>query len=96
MILLKRLTMGKDYRQYLIYLIIYRGSHIRNDSESLIERLSEEQCRVVVCRTVAGLEYLHSQRIIHRDLKAGNILLLPNGEIKLADFGVSALNTTQV
>ena len=61
-----------------------------------LKRLSEEQCRVVVCRTVAGLEYLHSQRIIHRDLKAGNILLLPNGEIKLADFGVSALNTTQV
>ena len=64
--------------------------------DSIIEKidhgLNEEQTKVVTCRTVAALNYLHSVGIVHRDLKAGNILLMPNGEVKLADFGVSALN----
>uniref|UniRef100_A0A3P9LH24 non-specific serine/threonine protein kinase n=1 Tax=Oryzias latipes TaxID=8090 RepID=A0A3P9LH24_ORYLA len=55
--------------------------------------LTEPQIRVVCRQMLEALVYLHSMKIIHRDLKAGNILLTLDGTIKLADFGVSAKNT---
>ncbi|XP_034543097.1 STE20-like kinase b [Notolabrus celidotus] len=55
--------------------------------------LTEPQIRVVCKQTLLALVYLHDNNIIHRDLKAGNILLTLNGDVKLADFGVSAKNT---
>uniref|UniRef100_A0A8D1L6R8 non-specific serine/threonine protein kinase n=1 Tax=Sus scrofa TaxID=9823 RepID=A0A8D1L6R8_PIG len=47
----------------------------------------------VVCRQMLeALMFLHSKKIIHRDLKAGNVLMTLEGDIRLADFGVSAKN----
>ncbi|XP_053305819.1 STE20-like serine/threonine-protein kinase [Spea bombifrons] len=55
--------------------------------------LTEPQIRVVCKQTLEAMLYLHENKIIHRDLKAGNILLSLEGDVKLADFGVSAKNT---
>ncbi|KAG9351313.1 hypothetical protein JZ751_022559 [Albula glossodonta] len=55
--------------------------------------LLEPQIQVICRQMLEALVYLHSMKIIHRDLKAGNVLLTLEGDIKLADFGVSAKNT---
>ncbi|KAJ3386057.1 hypothetical protein HDU84_001825 [Entophlyctis sp. JEL0112] len=52
---------------------------------------TEDQIASIIYDSLVGLNYLHSQvALIHRDIKAGNLLLTENGELKLADFGVSA------
>ena len=58
--------------------------------------LDEKQIRFIGYEVLDALEYLHTQQcVIHRDVKASNILLTQTGQVKLADFGVSAKNSFQ-
>ncbi|PKA53557.1 Serine/threonine-protein kinase [Apostasia shenzhenica] len=51
--------------------------------------LDEEVARIYIAEVVLALEYLHSLRVVHRDLKPDNLLIAHDGHIKLTDFGLS-------
>ena len=61
---------------------------------SLLQRfgpLGDNVTRVYTRQILIGLDYLHSQRVVHRDIKGANILVEKSGRIKLADFGMAKM-----
>lgn len=57
--------------------------------------LSQGAIKTVSRQMLAGLAYLHRNWIMHRDLSPGNILITPSGVVKITDFGLSKVLTSQ-
>nr|XP_042901373.1 mitogen-activated protein kinase kinase kinase kinase 5 isoform X3 [Parasteatoda tepidariorum] len=74
----------------------YCGGGSLQDMYHLTGPLTEHQIAYVCQETLNGLAYLHSLGKMHRDIKGANILLTENGDVKLADFGVSAQITATI
>src|SRR5574340_1054020 len=79
-----------DERYYIVMPFFDGGTlraRIRRSPLSL-----QEAC--LILQSIAGaLDYIHSQGIIHRDIKASNILLNTNGDVFLTDFGIARIST---
>ncbi|GAB4849207.1 hypothetical protein Ancab_004017 [Ancistrocladus abbreviatus] len=66
------------------------GSCLHIMKSTFPEGFEEPVIATLLRETLKALAYLHSNGLIHRDVKAGNILIDSNGAVKLGDFGVSA------
>ncbi|EDW71430.2 mitogen-activated protein kinase kinase kinase kinase 5 isoform X3 [Drosophila virilis] len=109
-IIQQEIFMMRDCRHPNI--IAYYGSYLRRDKlwicmefcgggslqdiYQVTGPLTEVQIAYMCRETLKGLEYLHSMGKMHRDIKGANILLTEYGDVKLADFGVSAQITATI
>ncbi|XP_041785335.1 mitogen-activated protein kinase kinase kinase kinase 5 isoform X2 [Anopheles merus] len=109
-IIQQEILMMRDCRHSNI--ISYYGSYMRHDKlwicmeycgggslqdiYQVTGPLTELQIAYMCRETLRGLSYLHSMGKIHRDIKGANILLTERGDVKLADFGVSAQITATI
>ncbi|XP_036973492.1 calcium/calmodulin-dependent protein kinase kinase 2 isoform X1 [Acanthopagrus latus] len=71
---------------YMVFELVKQGAVMEVPTA---KPFSEDQSRFYFQDLLRGIEYLHYQRIIHRDVKPSNLLVGEDGHIKIADFGVS-------
>ncbi|XP_054475283.1 cyclin-dependent kinase 10 isoform X2 [Anoplopoma fimbria] len=87
---LKEVVVGSNLES--LFLVM---SYCEQDLASLLENMqtpfSEAQVKCIVLQLLRGLEYLHHNFIIHRDLKVSNLLMTDNGCVKIADFGLARM-----
>ncbi|KRT85747.1 protein kinase, partial [Oryctes borbonicus] len=109
-IIQQEILMMRDCRHPNI--IAYYGSYLRRDKlwicmefcgggslqdiYHITGPLTEHQIAYMCRETLLGLSYLHRMGKMHRDIKGANILLTEDGDVKLADFGVSAQITATI
>jgi cell division cycle 2-like len=75
---------------YSVYLVM---EFVEHDLKTLLDEMTEpflpSEIKTLMIQLVAGVEYLHTNWILHRDLKTSNLLLNNRGELKIADFGMA-------
>ncbi len=59
-------------------------------------RFSLEQAIEIICEVLTGLAFAHDNGVVHRDIKPANIIKLNNGKIKIADFGIARLDSSEL
>ena len=58
------------------------------------QRLPVGQVVKIILQAADALAYAHQQGVVHRDIKPANIVLLPEGQIKITDFGIARITTS--
>src|SRR5690242_16152245 len=59
------------------------------------EPIARERLTSILRQTAAALDYAHGKGIVHRDIKPANIMLASDGAVKITDFGIAKVTTSQ-
>ena len=60
------------------------------------ERLSFERIGEIIAEVAGALDYAHRKGIVHRDVKPANIIITPDGTVKITDFGIAKIETSSL
>jgi predicted Ser/Thr protein kinase len=60
------------------------------------ERLSFERIAEIISEVAGALDYAHRKGIVHRDVKPANIIITPDGTVKITDFGIAKIETSSL
>ncbi|KAG0129791.1 kinase-like domain-containing protein [Tuber indicum] len=76
---------------YMVLEMCEKGVVMKVGLDDTAEPYPEEKCRLWFRDMILGIEYLHSQGVVHRDIKPDNLLLSKDDVLKIVDFGVSEM-----
>lgn len=76
---------------YMVLEMCKKGVVMKVGLDEAAEPYSEETCRYWFRDLILGIEYLHAQGVVHRDIKPDNLLLTEDDVLKIVDFGVSEM-----
>jgi serine/threonine protein kinase/tetratricopeptide (TPR) repeat protein len=87
---------GEEHDIIYMAMELLEGADLRNliGQEDLLPTLDDKLD--IMEQICDGLAFAHSHEIIHRDLKPGNIHVQPNGQVKILDFGLARLGTSEM
>ncbi|KAJ3566005.1 hypothetical protein NPX13_g7296 [Xylaria arbuscula] len=81
----------EDDSLYMVLEMCKKGVVMKIDLDQQATPYENELCRTWFRDLILGIEYLHAQNIIHRDIKPDNLLLTEDDVLKIVDFGVSEM-----
>lgn len=85
------------FHQELPYIVMEYVDGVELRTQLLIgERYSLPVAADITIQVLEGLHHAHSKKIVHRDIKPANIILLEDGKVKVSDFGVARLDTSDL
>lgn len=87
--------LGRHHDSDFIVMEFIQGEELRYFLEAG-QQFTTAECLFIAIEVLAALEHAHRQGVIHRDIKPANIILLDNGGIKVADFGVARLEHSEL
>src|SRR5438309_890828 len=86
---------GEEEGVWYIAMEFVKGRELK-DYFQANERFTTADIVRIMTKILDALEYSHRQGVIHRDIKPANIILLPDGSVKVADFGIAHIETSNM
>jgi eukaryotic-like serine/threonine-protein kinase len=86
---------GDDAGVWYIAMEYIKGRELKDYFEAH-ERFTTADAVRILTQVLAALGYSHRQGVVHRDIKPANIILLPDGSVKVADFGIAHIESSEL